>query len=67
MENVENLIMSIPVKHLDLHENKIWIERAHRNPTHMTAHEGAKPYCKPVYVGFLSWKTASLVWREQRN
>ena len=59
--DVENLVMSILVKHLDLDENKIWIERAHRNPTHMTVREGAKPYCRPIYVGFLSWKTASLV------
>ena len=59
--DVENLVMSILVKHLDLDENNIWIERAHRNPTHMTAREGAKPYCRPIYVGFLSWKTASLV------
>ena len=27
----------------------------------MTVREGAKPYCRPIYVGFLSWKTASLV------
>ena len=59
--DVENWVMSILVKHLDIDENKIWIERAHRNPTHMTAREGAKPYCRPIYVGFLSWKTASLV------
>ena len=59
--DMENLVMSILVKHLDLDENKIWIERAHRNPTHMTAREGAKPYSSPIYVGFLSWKTASLV------
>ena len=41
--DVENLVMSVLVKHLDLDENRIWIERAHRNPTHMTAREGAKP------------------------
>ena len=59
--DVEDLVMSILVEHLDLNENKIWIERAHRNPTHMTVHKWAKPYFRPVYVGFLSWKTASLV------
>ena len=27
----------------------------------MSASEEAKPYCRPIYVGFLSWLTASLV------
>ena len=59
--DVEDLVMSILVKHLDLDENKIWIEKAHGYLTHMTVREGAKPYCRPIYVGFLSWTTASLV------
>ena len=59
--DMEDLVMSIIVKHLDLDENKIWIERAHRNSTHMTVREREKPYCRPIYIGFISWTTASLI------